>query len=241
MRLGAIGNRIYLLLLMFCSTLTGCGQSESEKIKLHNMYVDKATVLRMQGDLNGAIVEQSKAVGVLPENPATLAVLAGFYLDRYEDADPKQREDLLSAKQLLEKAIKINDGVAIRHEMLSAVLELLGEKEAALQEMEAAIRLEPDNLDNMVNLAVRQQSVGDIELAKETFESILKKNPDYIYALYHFAEAEVENGNIVNAKSIFKKIISFEKHVKSRDLGFIADSKKALSKLAEYEKTRKLR
>ncbi len=223
-------NKIsFLFLILFCLFSFACGQTEAEKIKLHNEYVDKATVLRKQGDLQGAIEQQKKAVEIFPNNADTLAVLAGIYLDLYEKDSSKS--NLENSKHLLERASKINPKNVVIREMYSTILELLGDKQGALREMKAAVELQPDNLDNRVNLAVIQKSLGKNESARENFEYVLQRNPNYIYALYHYGEAELEDGNIEKAKELFSKVVDLDETAESRDLNFVRDSKKRLVEL----------
>lgn len=229
MRRGAINKAGLLFLLLFCFFNIACGQMQADKIKQHNDYANKAAAFRNQGDLQSAVEEQKKALELFPDNPDTLAVLAGMYLTLNEDKPSK--ENLENAKQLLEKATKINPNDAVSRKMYSATLELLGDKQGALREMESAVELQPENLDNLVNLAVIQKSVGDGKSAQENFEKALRKNPNYIYALYHYGEVEVENGNFEKAERLFKKAVDLERNEDRRDADLIEECRKRLAEI----------
>lgn len=222
-------NLSILILLLFCFFSFACGQTESEKIELHNEYASESFQLKKQGNLQGAIEQQKKAVQLFPNNADSLSVLAGLYMSLYEKTSAK--DNLIKSKELLERAIKIDAKDAVNHKMLSSTLELLGDKQGAMKEMQTAVNLQPDNLDNRTNLAVIQKSLGDGKSARENFESVLQENPNYIYALYHYGEAELKDGNIEKAKELFSKVVNLQENSESRDLGFIKDSKQKLDEI----------
>ena len=229
MRIG-IGNKILVIcLLSLCFINSACGQSEAELIKQHNEHANKASELRKQGNLTEAIDEQKKAIQLFPNNADTIAVLAGLYMSLYDKTTSK--DDLDNAKQLLEKANKINPNDAVSHKMYSTTLELLGDKQGALREMETAIKLQPDNLDNLINLGVLQKSLGNSKSAKENFERVLSKDPNYIYALYQYGEVELEEGNVEKAKSLFEKVIEQENKIEVRDSDYVKESRKRLEEI----------
>jgi tetratricopeptide (TPR) repeat protein len=229
MPFGVESKIVVLFLLCFCFFNSACAQSEKDKIKLHNEYANKASELRKQGNLDGAIQEQKKAVELFPDNADTLAVLAGMYMTLYEKDSSK--DNLENAKQLLEKANKINPNDAVSHKMYSTTLELLGDKQGALREMEITVKLQPDNFDNLVNLGVIQKSLGDGKSARENFEKVLEKNPNYIYALYQYGEAELEDGNLEKAKSLFEKAVKQADKIEARDKDYMEQSKMELEKI----------
>ncbi len=199
-----MANKIsFLFLILFCLFSFACGQTEAEKIKVHNQYVDKATVLRKQGDLQGAIEQQKKAVELFPNNADTLAVLAGMYINLHEENS--SLENLEKAKELLLKASSIKPRDSVIHIMLAGVFDMMGNEKEALEHNKIAANLEPNNLQNLTNLGSAQNGVGNNDAARATFEKVLRKNPNYAYALYQYAELELETGNREKAIELFER------------------------------------
>jgi tetratricopeptide (TPR) repeat protein len=230
MRFGVESDKLFFLFLLISFLfLNACGQSKTEKAKLHNEYAKRASELRRNGDLQEAIKEQEKAVSLLPENGKPLTVLAGMYLDLYEQDASKI--NLEKAREILKKSTELDPKDAIGHKMYSETLERLGDKQGAIKELEIAVEMQPENLDNLVNLGVIQQSVKDNKSATESFEKVLLQNPNYIYALYQYGEAELENKNIEKAKELFGKAIKSSSQSGNTDSRYIELSRKRLEEL----------
>ena len=210
-----------------------CAQSEAEKAKLHNKFASRASELRSQDDLQAAIEEQKKAVEIYPNDANTLSVLAGMYLDFHEKN--KSKESLNKAQALLKQAVNIAPNDAVIRQMYSLSLELSGDNQGALREMKTAVKLQPDNLDNLVNLAAIEQSLKNTDSARKNLDEVLQQNSKYIYALYRYGEIELEEGNIETAKEFFQKVVSQKSNANNRDLTYIAESEKRLEELGNQK------
>jgi tetratricopeptide (TPR) repeat protein len=222
---------LYLILLSCFLTLSACGQIESEKEKKAQFvkYELRALELRKTGDLQGAIIEQKKAVELAPNDGDPLSVLAGLYTDLYDEG--KNTKDLAEAKKLLEKAINIQQNNATYHDMLAGVLQRLEDFDGALKESQETLRLEPDELRNFINVASLQSDVGKIKESRETFEKVLQKNPNYIYGLYHFAELEFKEKNYPKATELFERAIKVKPAEDGSDAKYIEICKQRLAEL----------
>lgn len=195
-------------LICFCVVLFSlfsfaCGQTEVEKIKLHNQYTNTAYDLREQGELLKAIEYQQKAVELFPKNADTLAVLAGMYMKLYEQTSSKK--ELEKAKDLLLKASKIKPNDVVIYKMLAGVFDMSGNEKETLKYSQKAVELQPENLESLTNLGTAQNSVENNDVARAIFEKVLQKNPNYAYALYHYAELELETGNKAKALKLFER------------------------------------
>jgi Tfp pilus assembly protein PilF len=203
MRLTVINKLFLLFLFCFCFFNAACGQTETNKIKLSNEYARKAFESRQKGNLESAVQEQSKAVELNPNDGKLLTVLASIYISLYEQN--KLKDDLQKAEIILKKALELEPGDAVGHDMLAGVFDLLGKKKEALEESEKVVKLQPGNLQSLTNLGSAQNGVGDSQSARETFKKVLQKNPNYAYALYNYAELELEAGNRAKAIELFER------------------------------------
>jgi tetratricopeptide (TPR) repeat protein len=228
-----VKNKWLMPLLILCLFFNACGQSESERIKLHNQHTNKATALREQGKLEEAIEEQKKAVEMLPDDGKPLMVLATLYIDLYEKN--KVLELLEKANNLLEKAVKLEPEDAIGHQMLSLSLERLGNKERALIEMKKAVQIQPADLENQVNLGAILENLEKFNEARETFGKVLQKNPNYIYGLYHFAELEFKEKNYPKAMELFERAIKVKPAEDGSDVKYIEICKQRLEELKKLK------
>ncbi len=192
-----------LILLCICFSISACSQSETQKNEQFNKYSVKAYELRKKGDLQSAITEQKKAVALKPKDWESLTVLAGLYLDLYDQN--KKKENLEQARELLLKALKINPNDAVGHEMLAGTYDRLGNKTKALEETEKVNILKPNDIENLTNLAINQYDLKSLDISRKTFEKVLQRNPNYAYALYYYAELELETGNREKAIELFER------------------------------------
>ncbi len=227
------GERSKLLILIFLSLLISsnfaCGQSEAEKIKLHNEYANKASELREQGKLKEAVEEQKKAIEFVPKSGESITVLANLYLELYEKT--KDKTFLIEAKKQLEKSTQLEPKDPIGHEMLAETLKRLGDNEEALKQLNIVIQLQPNDLDSIVNIGSIHSSLGEYKSAEESFEKVLRMNPDYIYARYQYGEFELKRGNKDKAEILFEKVVNLKTIAPPEDLEFIKTSEKKLEEL----------
>lgn len=152
-----------------------------------------------------------------------------MYLDLHEK--DKSEESLIKAQTLLNKSVNIAPNDAVIRQMYSLNLELLGDLQGALKEMKVAVRLQPNNLDNLVNLAAIEQSLKNTKSARENLDKVLQQNPKYIYALYRYGEIELEEGNTEKAKAFFEKVVNLRNETTDRDANYIEESVKRLKEM----------
>lgn len=95
-------------------------------------------------------------LAVAPEHPSALALLGIVHA---------HRGDVDRAISLLERAVRRQDGVAAWHANLCSLYRIANRIEAALTAGREAVRLAPDNPDNLVNLSLVLTDVDDRERA----------------------------------------------------------------------------
>jgi tetratricopeptide (TPR) repeat protein len=150
----------------------------------------RAAALAALGRYMDAQVAFAMALARDPDDPETLAAAADFYINI---AQPKQR----SAIQLgLEYARRGSGRAASRRRLdrqLRARLALLeaealndlGQSDAALPRVDAALRLAPENAAALHERGVSLFSLCRFADAEEAFAAVLREQPDDPYAHYH--------------------------------------------------------
>ncbi len=225
-----VRSRFFLLFLFSFSLFNfACGQPEKQQPTEFNKHEAKAFELRQKGDLRGAIQEQTKAIELNPSYAQSLTVLAGMYVDLYEQN--KSKENLEKAKELLTKALELDPNDAVGHDMLAGTLDRLGDKSGALRESEKVVRLLPNDLEGLTNLAINQNDNEQTNDATATLEKVLQKNPNYAYALYHYAELELEKNNRTKAIELFERGSKATASDNKNDTKYIEICRKRLQEL----------
>jgi len=77
----------------------------------------------------------------------------------------------------------------------------------AVDNLEAALRLDPDSVVVRVNLSLAHFYAGNLEEANQGLEQVLKKDPDEPYARYLFAVIADREGRTQAAKTNFRKVL----------------------------------
>ncbi len=70
------------------------------------------------------------------------------------------------------------------------------------------IKLEPDNKNAQIKLALTHELSGEEEMAELVYNTIIEKYPNYIPAMSNLASLYIENKKYADAILLFKKILS---------------------------------
>jgi Dolichyl-phosphate-mannose-protein mannosyltransferase len=87
--------------------------------------------------------------------------------------------DLPTARAFLKRVVELRPDSAEAHHNLATVYVLGNEREPALRELEAAVRLDPQRVQSLVNLAVLQAQNGDFANARRNADRALRIRPGY--------------------------------------------------------------
>lgn len=223
------------LLGLICLNIMACAQSEQAKSEQSQQHQERSNELRLQGNLEGAITEQLKAIEITPNDLQAQSVLGSLYNQTAREKN--KPEYYKKAQEALEKAIKLDPNDAVSHSMLAKVLDQIGDKKRALVEWREAARLEPTKIYYLTNVGVGQHLLNDNQSAKTTFQTILQKYPKHIYTLYRYAEVEAEDGNFNKAIELFEKVINSEPS-EADDEDFQQTARKRLEEVREKLKTK---
>ena len=69
------------------------------------------------------------------------------------------------------------------------------------------IKLEPNNKNAQIKLALTHELSGEEDMAELVYNTIIEKNPNYIPAMANLASMHIENQKYDKAISLFKKIL----------------------------------
>ncbi len=207
MRFGAENRTTLVLLIALLLNLVtcACSQTKGGKLELAKQHKEKALNLRYEGDIQGAIKEQLKAVELDDKNVELLSNLAGFYLDANE---------VEKAKQTAEKVVKLDSNSAWGHFLQAESLLKSGETKGALSEYLKAFELQPQNAMFAVSVGALYSELDDKKNEKKYYVKALEINPNYTAAIYNLALLEEEEGNTEKAIYLYEKVLNLEKEDK---------------------------
>lgn len=195
--------------------------------------VARANIFRRQGKLDRAEKELEKARKSAPENDSIhyeLAVLhgnSGHYskaiidYKRILELDPfnptaltgigiiyKLKKEWKKSSLYFRKAVSILPNKVWPHIEFADMLERSGKYDAALYEVQRALKINPDHV-KALRLAARYHSVkGDFRKALEANLRILKISPKDIYALYSVGINYLKCGDHASSLETFRMILS---------------------------------
>jgi adenylate cyclase len=158
----------------------------------------------------GRIAEE--VIAMCPENPMTYVTVAGFHWMAYW-LGPVQsrRESIEKGIEMAQKALAMDDSIAIAHSLLSLFYNLKREYDKAIAEGERAVALAPGAADVNVSFAMSLYYVGRLGEAIAMFQKALRLDPVGSTGLYlNFGHALRVVGRFDEAVSAYKKSIQRE-------------------------------
>jgi Flp pilus assembly protein TadD len=137
-------------------------------------------VYTRRGQFDQAIAILEHSLEGEPFNPETFNNLASAYLQRW---------DLEKAEELLQTALKIRPEFAVAHLNLGLLYLVSGSGryELAIDHLERALDVVPDNPSARNNLAVALMRVGRNDEARKNLELIIKQSPARASAYFNMA------------------------------------------------------
>ncbi len=199
---------VFLILMLISFSNFSCAQSEEAKSEQSRQHQRKSNELRLQKDLDGALIEQLKAVEITPNDLQTQQVLGSLYIQTAQEKN--KPEYLPKAKEALEKAVKINPNDVITHSMLADVLAQTGDKQGAVKEQLETVKLAPNNVRYISNLGTYYGLIKDKKSEREQYERALRIDGNHSPTVYNLALLEKEEGNYNRAIELFKRTIKLD-------------------------------
>jgi tetratricopeptide (TPR) repeat protein len=131
----------------------GSAQADTfAKGKIANMHADISQAYQDAGMMPEAILELEKAVNLCPSFADLRTRLAGLYRD---NSDP------VRAREQLEAAKEANPKYLVARNLLAALLLSEGKNDAAVVELEAVLREDPDNKNAQMYLRLARDRRSD--------------------------------------------------------------------------------
>jgi tetratricopeptide (TPR) repeat protein len=128
-----------------------------------------------------------------------------------------------SSETLARHALAVTTNNATMEDLLGLALFERGEKEEALQHAQAAVRIWPNDVDSLHNLAMVLDSLGRFDEAIETCRTALVLHSSYAKIHYILAHALSQRGRLSEAIGEYKSTLQIEpeNHFAMNDLSWL--------------------
>jgi adenylate cyclase len=153
------------------------------------------------------IVEE--VIAICPENPMSFGTMAYFHwMEYWLGPVQSRRESIEKGIQMAQKAIAMDDSIALAHSLLGMFYNLTREYDKAIAEGERALALDPGGVRVNMGLAMSLYYVDRSEEAIQLFQKAIRLDPIGSTGLYlNFANALKNAGRFEEAISAYKKSI----------------------------------
>jgi tetratricopeptide (TPR) repeat protein len=170
----------------------------------------RAAALAALGRFGEAQVAFAMALARDPDDPETLAAAADFFINI---AQPKQRSAILLGLEYARRGSgraasrrRLDRQLRARLSLLEAeALNDLGQSDAALPRVEAALKLAPQNPAALHERGVSLFSLCRFSDAETAFIAVLREQPDDPYAHYHLGLIQERRGRQAEAEERFAR------------------------------------
>ena len=124
--------------------------------------------------------------------------------------DFEKRGDLLRAKSIYQKIIKINSKFPNAYYNLANILKGLGEYEDAISNYKKVIAIDPQNISAINNLGVLYREIKEYKMAIFYFENAIKINDQYFGAYINLGNILKDLGEFEKAINCYEKVIKID-------------------------------
>jgi tetratricopeptide (TPR) repeat protein/TolB-like protein len=163
------------------------------------------TRFEREENLDRAIDRFHRALERDPDYVNALARLAEAYLRKYRmSRDPSELEE---AHRAVERALEIEDGVALAHRTLGMVHAARGRHEMALEAYERALELEPLSAEAGQGMAESLNALGRIDEAEQEFRKALELRPGFWGGHNAFGTFLYSRGRFDEAVREFQQVV----------------------------------
>jgi Tfp pilus assembly protein PilF len=162
-------GRAYMAMGDTAKALTSLDEALHKHTNDADIYEARGDVFQQLGELNNSEVNYKKALEIESDFPEAMEKLAIVYA---------KKDDLDKAIELLEKTLSsFPVEYASTHVNLATCYTLKGDTEGAKEELERALKLEPDNLQALYKIAELYERSGDPKAAefRARFDEISQK------------------------------------------------------------------
>ena len=186
------------------------------------------------------------ALGIIYKNRNDLATAEEHFLAASE-IDPTKTDYLIplteiyqlemewdKARETCEKVLEIDPNNTVIRDRLETILRDYFSPEEYIAALKKKIELEPDNLDNWLNLAQQYMNQGNNQEAKKAVDETLKRDPDLIPALTLLGAVKQNLQDYSGAIESYKKILES----KPNDVIVLLDIASCYKSLQKYSSAR---
>ena len=124
--------------------------------------------------------------------------------------DSEKRGDLLKAKKIYNKIIKINSGLPNVYYNLGNIFKDLGQYKKAIHCYEKVIKIDPKNISAINNLGVLHRNAENFQKAIYYFENVIKINAQYFGAYVNLGNIFKDLGEYKKAIHCYEKVIKID-------------------------------
>ncbi len=143
------------------------------------------------------------AVGSTPFSDRELGLAYAQFARKGDEASAEK------AKQLLSKAEASGNADALVHEQLGFLEQIAGSKVAAARQYQQTLRLEPNNIASLADLAVLQASSGHVDDAVKMLRRVVELDPSQASADMNLAFIECSTGRGREARALLDHALIF--------------------------------
>lgn len=160
-------------------------------------HYSMAVLLRLDGDLPGALRELQQALANHPDSPYLITDLISLYVEN-------NNMDL--ALSLGESAVAQNPGHVDLRSIMGGLYFHTGAYDKAIREYQTVIDLDPDNQVAYLYLATVYAQDKKYDLAENAYQKLLKIDPENVIGMYSYAKTLMQMSRWADAESLFRKI-----------------------------------
>lgn len=200
---------IFLLITVACTHLPGeSGQTTAtatrEKVKgSSGGYYHYSLGVRsyIEGNLDGAIEEYEKALGLDPESPYLKTEIATLYLRK------KKTEEALS---LLKSSLVHNPDYVDTHLLLGGIYTKLKEYDKSIKEYKKVIQLDSKKLESYLFLGLLYREKKEYREAINILSNLLQIESDNLMGNYYLAKIYIQTKSYAEAEKALKKVLNIK-------------------------------
>lgn len=157
--------------------------------KLAEAYNARGFSKQSMGDVKGALVDYTAAIKF--DNKYAIAYNNhGSAIYNNQDIAKASKWDLKNALYDFAKAVELDSTLCVAHRNKALVHRIMRENGQAMQEINIAIRCDPENADNYMTRGVIMTELKSPDQAIANYETALSKNPNYGMAYVEMARAK---------------------------------------------------
>ncbi len=154
-------------------------------------------------NIDHAIAELQKAVQLDPRFAKAWASLAGAYVTRYHLTRDEAALEL--AERNSNKALELAPELPAAYSSRAQIEVSRGNYEAAVSDLQNALRIDPADTDAQLTLAHAYRDSGKISEAERTYQRLLTDNPNNWPALNDWANFYIDRADYVKAEQLLRQ------------------------------------